>query len=99
WPLHPLTVWFLTKLRDVVQSRSALTFIRDIVERTANLDAVSGTRLRYISVAQLVLQNMLPELIAAERESGGTTAETLQFLLTRFQGRLELDEELVLAGV
>lgn len=99
WPLHPLTVWFLTKLRDVVQSRSALTFIRDIVERSSNLDAVSGIRLRYISVAQLVLQNMLPELISAEREAGGTTAETLQFLLTRFQGRLELDEELVLAGV
>src|SRR5690606_25840445 len=36
WPLHPLATWFLTRQRDVVQSRSALTFIKDVIERTAN---------------------------------------------------------------
>lgn len=99
WPLHPLTVWFLTKLKDVVQSRSALTFIRDIVERSLDYDVNVGTRLRYISVAQLVLQNMLPELIAAEREAGGTTAEVLQYLLNKYQGHIELDQQFVLAAV
>ncbi|WXG55021.1 MAG: hypothetical protein RNU03_10240 [Candidatus Sedimenticola sp. (ex Thyasira tokunagai)] len=28
WPLHPFAVWFLTRQRDLVQSRSALTFIK-----------------------------------------------------------------------
>ena len=31
WPLHPLATWFLTRQRDVVQSRSALTFIKEMI--------------------------------------------------------------------
>jgi hypothetical protein len=99
WPLHPLATWFLTRQRDVVQSRSALTFIKDVIERKANEDALTGGRLRQISAAELVLNSMLSELIAAERETGATTAETLQLLLEKFQAHLNPEQQRVLAGV
>lgn len=99
WPLHPLATWFLTRQRDVVQSRSALTFIKDVIERSASEDALVNGRLRQISAAELVLQSMLPELIAAERETGATTAETLQLLLEKFQAHLSVEQRRVLAGV
>lgn len=99
WPLHPLATWFLTRQRDVVQSRSALTFIKEMVERIAPEDAVTAGRLRQVSAAELVLQSMLPEMIAAERETGGVVAETLQLLLEKFQAHLTADQRLALAGV
>ncbi|MEI6414682.1 MAG: hypothetical protein WCP34_10555, partial [Pseudomonadota bacterium] len=99
WPLHPLATWFLTRQRDVVQSRSALTFIKDVIERTATEDALTNGRLRQISAAELVLQSLLPELIAAERETGATVAETLQLLLEKFQAHLSAERQRVLAGV
>lgn len=99
WPLHPLATWFLTRQRDVVQSRSALTFIKDVIEHTAAEVAWKGGRLRQISAAELVLKSMLSELIAAERETGATTAETLQLLLEKFQAHLNPELRRVLAGV
>jgi len=102
WPLHPLAVWFLTRQRDVLQSRSALTFIKDLVARIGTEDASPDGRLRRVSAAELVLRTraeMLPELIAAERETGGSIAETLQMLLQRLQGHLGQPQELALAGI
>lgn len=99
WPLHPLATWFLTRQRDVVQSRSALTFIKDVIEQVANEDAATEGGLRQIGAAELVLRSLLPELIAAERETGATTAETLQSLLEKFQTHLDPEQRRVLAGV
>jgi hypothetical protein len=99
WPLHPMATWFLTRQRDVVQSRSALTFIKDIIEHVANEDALAEGGLRQIGAAELVLKNLLSELIAAERETGATTAETLQLLLEKFKAHLNPEQQRVLAGV
>ncbi|MFC1702457.1 hypothetical protein ACFL1J_06935, partial [Pseudomonadota bacterium] len=99
WPLHPFAVWFLTRQRDLVQSRSALTFIKDVINRIANEEALFDGRLRQVSAAELVIGSMLPELVSAERETGGATAETLQMLLEKFKGHLDAQQQLVLAGV
>ncbi|WP_295400257.1 hypothetical protein [uncultured Thiocystis sp.] len=99
WPLHPLATWFLTRQSDVVQSRSALTIIKDVIERVSAETVLSGTSLRQVSAAELLLDNMLPEMLAAERETGGVVAETLQLLLEKFQGHLTRPRTLVLAGV
>ena len=99
WPLHPVAVWFLSRQRDVVQSRSALTFIRDIIERVSDQDSQANNTVRQVSVAELIIHNMLPELVAAERETGGTTAETLQVLLDKYSSHLDEPKQLILAGV
>lgn len=99
WPLHPLATWFLTRQRDVVQSRSALTFIKEMIDRIAGEPALSSGRLRQVSAAELVLGSMLPELISAERETGSTVSETLQVLLEKFQAHLSGEQRLVLVGV
>ncbi|MEZ8965067.1 hypothetical protein BCS96_09190 [Vibrio breoganii] len=99
WPLHPMAVWFLTRQKDVVQSRSALTFIKDTIARVSRKNVVENGIITQVSAAELVLSNMLPELVAAEREVGGTVAETLQTLLEKFSSHLGTSEQLVLAGV
>lgn len=99
WPLHPLTVWLLTRQRDLVQSRSALTFVRDTLLRVANEAAHEQGGLRQISAAELLIENLLPQLVAAERETGGNLAETLSLLLEKFAGHLSPHQQRVLAGV
>ena len=99
WPLHPLATWFLTRQRDIVQSRSALTFIKDVIDRIGAEEPTDGARLRQVSAAELVLRSMLPEMIAAEQQTGSTVAETLQLLLEKFRGHLSDHEQLLLAGV
>lgn len=99
WPLHPLATWFLTRQRDIVQSRSALTFIKDVIDRISAEDALTAGRLRQVSAAELALRSLLPEMIAAERETGVTVAETLQGLLEKFAGHLNDPQRLALAGV
>lgn len=99
WPLHPLAVWFLTRQRDLVQSRSALTFIKDLIERVSPQQAETDGQLRQVSAADLVIEKMLPEMLAAERDSGGAIAETLHTLLEKFSANLSDPQKRVLAGV
>ncbi|GLP97003.1 hypothetical protein [Paraferrimonas sedimenticola] len=99
WPLHPLAVWFLTRQKDVVQSRSALTFIKETIARIAEQPAQNNGRIKQISTADLVLRSMLSELVAAERQVGGSVAETLQSLIEKFKGHLDESQQLVLASV
>lgn len=99
WPLHPLATWFLTRQKDIVQSRSALTFIKEMLEHTANDEVLHNGRLRQISVAELVLQHMLPEMIAAERETGAMVVETLQLLLEKFESHLSSSQRLTLVSI
>lgn len=99
WPLHPMAVWFLTRQKDVVQSRSAMTFIKDTIIRVSQESAIDKGAIKQVSAAELVLSNMLSELVAAEREVGGTIAETLHTLLEKFSGHLGQADQLVLSGV
>jgi hypothetical protein len=99
WPLHPLATWFLTRQRDVVQSRSALNFIKDVISAIHAEAAVQAGVLRQVSAAELVLRSLLPEMIAAEQQTGSAVAETLQALLEKFGGHLSDAERLLLAGV
>lgn len=100
WPLNPLTTWFLTRQQDIVQSRSALTFIKDILDTAAgkNIEP-DGTHLYTVSPAELVLRSMLDEITAAERVKGGVVAETLCTLLEKYGASLREAHRLVLAGI
>ena len=40
WPLHPLATWFLTRQKEIVQSRSALTFIKEAIASVQDESAV-----------------------------------------------------------
>ena len=101
WPLHPYSVWFLTRLKDLVQSRSSLTFIKSVLEKVSNDETLINNNIRQVSAAELVLdtEGFLDELVSAEESSGSTTVETLQDLLEKYSDRLSRKENLTLSGV
>lgn len=99
WPLHPLATWFLTRQQDIVQSRSALTFIKDVLDVASRQQMEQEGAIFTISPAELVLRSMLQEIVAAERAQGGVIAETLQALLEKYQAQLSEPQKLVLVGI
>ncbi|TOH91271.1 hypothetical protein CGI70_23480, partial [Vibrio parahaemolyticus] len=76
-----------------------MTFIKDTIIRVSQESAIDKGAIKQVSAAELVLSNMLSELVAAEREVGGTIAETLHTLLEKFSGHLGQADQLVLSGV
>ncbi|MEH6626564.1 MAG: hypothetical protein V7739_08970 [Motiliproteus sp.] len=96
WPLHPLTVWFLTRQKDIVQSRSALTFIKESVDSESLTDVKEGFQ---IPVSNFAKNYMLPELLSAERQINGSIFETLNSLLERFESSLSNVETNVLVSI
>lgn len=100
WPLDPLTTWFLTRQQDIVQSRSALSFIKEAIDSVENEDVDNKNPGVYtIPIADIVLRNLLPEIIAAEHVRGGSIAESLQALLEKHASHLKSNDKRVLAGV
>ena len=99
WPLHPVAVWFLTRQQDVVQSRSALNIAKEAIERLGEQPISSGNGApTTISAADLLLDGMLPEFVAAEQARGGTVAETLQGILEERKALLSHSDRKVLAA-
>ncbi|HMN13161.1 MAG TPA: hypothetical protein PKD55_12640, partial [Bellilinea sp.] len=83
-----------------MQTRSALTFIKDVIEgATHKKIETEEFRLYTIPPADLVLRSMLQEITAAERAQGGVIAETLCSVLEKYRARLNEPQRLVLAGI
>ncbi|GGY63318.1 hypothetical protein [Marinobacter zhanjiangensis] len=99
WPLHPFAVWFLTRQQDVVQSRSALNIAKEAIERLGEQPITSANGVpTTISAADLLLNGMLPEFVAAEQARGGSVAETLQGILEERKALLSHPDRKVLAA-
>lgn len=98
WPLHPLATWFLTRQQDIVQSRSAITFVKNAVDTALDRAALEGEHLTTISASRILAGEMLTEMLAAERAHGGVTVDNLMAALAKYDAQLdELDRGLLIA--
>lgn len=98
WPLHPLATWFLTRQQDIVQSRSAITFVKNAVDTALDREAIEGRHLTTISASRILAGEMLTEMLAAERAHGGVTVDNLMAALAKYDAQLdELDRGLLIA--
>ncbi|WP_213780753.1 hypothetical protein [Caballeronia sp. dw_276] len=96
WPLHPLATWFLTRQQDIVQSRSAITFVKKAVDAFLSRDAVEQNGLITISASHILAGDMLTEMLAAERAHGGVNVENLMAAVAKYDAQLEqLDRALL----
>lgn len=98
WPLHPLATWFLTRQQDIVQSRSAITFVKTALDGALSRDALKRDQLVTIPASSIVAGNMLSEMLAAERAHGGVAIDNLIAALSKYDAQLsELDRALLVA--
>lgn len=98
WPLHPLATWFLTRQQDIVQSRSAITFVKNAIGASAGQDALVDKRPMRIPASTIVAGEMLNEMLAAERANGGATVDNLVATLSKYDAQLsEADRSLLTA--
>ena len=99
WPLHPLATWFLTRQQDIVQSRSAITFVKNAIGACASQDALVDERPMQIPASTIVAGEMLNEMLAAERANGGVTVDNLVATLSKYEAQLSEAERALLTAV
>lgn len=99
WPLHPLATWFLTRQQDIVQSRSAITFVKNAIGACAGQDALVDERPMQIPASAIVAGEMLNEMLAAERANGGVTVDNLVATLSKYDAQLSEAERSLLTAV
>jgi hypothetical protein len=99
WPLHPLATWFLTRQQDIVQSRSAITFVKNAISACADRDALTDRRPTLIPASVIVAGEMLNEMLAAERANGGVTVDNLVATLSKYDAQLDDGERSLLIAV
>lgn len=98
WPLHPLATWFLTRQQDIVQSRSAITFVKNAIGASARLHAVVDDIPMQIPASTIVAGEMLNEMLAAERANGGVTVDNLVATVSKYEAQLgEADRAILIA--
>lgn len=99
WPLHPLSTWFLTRQQDIVQSRSAITFVKTAIGDCADREVLKNERPTLIPASVIVAGEMLNEMLAAERASGGVTVDNLVATLSKYDAQLNDAERALLTAV
>lgn len=98
WPLHPMATWFLTRQQDIVQSRSAITFVKAAIDFAADHQAINDDGLAVIPASRIVAGDLLTEMLAAERAHGGVTVDNLVATLSKYEAQLgEVDRSLLIA--
>lgn len=99
WPLHPLATWFLTRQQDIVQSRSAITFVKNALDAAAPRELFDHGRLTSIAGSRIVAGEMLTEMLAAERAHGGGAIDNLIATLAKYEAQLAEPERALLIAV
>lgn len=99
WPLDPLAVWFLSKQQDIVQNRSALSFVATEIDSIADRVVEPESAIFSIRAADFCLGPMFEEILAAERVQHGTIAESFATIREDFKDRLTKNHLLVLASI
>lgn len=98
WPLHPLATWFLTRQQDIVQSRSAITFVKNAVDAFSNQDITERNKFTTIPASRILAGDMMTEMLAAERAHGGVAIDNLMAALAKYEAQLdELDRALLIS--
>jgi hypothetical protein len=98
WPLHPLATWFLTRQQDIVQSRSAITFVKNAVDAFSSQDIIERNKLTTIPASRILAGDMMTEMLAAERAHGGVAIDNLMAAVAKYEAQLdELDRALLIS--
>jgi hypothetical protein len=98
WPLHPLTVWMLSRQQNIVQNRSAISFIAAEIDKCGNQE-IDPKAPFSIHAADLCLGPMFEEILAADRVQHGVIAEAFASVRERHAARLTSEHNKVLAAI
>ncbi len=99
WPLHPLATWFLTRQQDIVQTRSAITFVKNAIGANEDRDALQDESPSLIPASVIVGGEMMNEMLAVERANGGVTVDNLVATFGKYDAQLNDVERALLISV
>jgi hypothetical protein len=108
WPLSPFATWFLCRNDDILQDRTTITIVKDILELEANRSVPETDKPWAISASQLCLSRrgddlvspLVNELVAKEEDGGkGAVAQAYKAVEERYHNDLSDDERHALISI
>jgi len=100
YPLHPLTVWFLSNLHEWLQQRSALSFLRSAFAEIAQGELRDFGTMPLIWPVQLLDKGLVDELLLAEEQGRQRSRFCTQYdaILRKNSGKFTEDEIKILSA-
>jgi hypothetical protein len=93
WPLHPLTVWFFSQQQNILQNRSAISFVRDELQKLKN----KNTKTACIYLSEICNGVLFEQILMSEKAQFGSIAQ--DYATINEQKGLSHDEQLVLISI
>jgi hypothetical protein len=98
WPIHPLGIWFLTRLDNLLQSRSSLAFVMEAIDKEQ--DRLINGQTWPISPTDLCNESLINELMAAEDfGQRGSLAQAFSMVEQKYRNNFNNDERGILKAV
>lgn len=97
WPLHPYAVWFLSRMDNLVQNRSALSFVKDEIIKISHKPI--DEKCFHIFASDIFLGSMFEEILKAEEFQRQSDAQTLDAIFKDMGNRLDEDQRKILAAI
>lgn len=100
YPLHPLTVWFLSNSTNMLQQRSAIAFASEMFESKSN-EVIAGAWLPYVYPVDIIDSGLYYDMLSSE-ESGNTQSQYCMLyrdILTKCRDKLTDAEIEVLKAI
>jgi hypothetical protein len=98
WPLHPISVWFLAQQKDIVQNRSAMTFIEEQLNFFSEKE-VTKEQPFYIYASEFCMGGILQEIIKSEETQQGSIANRFVGIREKNKDRLSESQLNVLSSI
>ncbi len=100
WPFHPAATWFLSRLSNQLQQRSAITFVADALEQHLDHVIDDGKVPWTISATSLCQGPLLQELLADEEQGmKGAVAQSYSIVEQKYHNDLSYEERHTLRAV
>lgn len=71
WPIHPLTVWFFAHQQNILQNRSAISFVRDEINRIYNQNSNKAS----LNITDVFHGGLFEQIIMSEKAQFGSIAQ------------------------
>ena len=89
YPMHPITVWFLTNTSSWMQQRSTIAYAAEMFETIQNND-ISSRWIPYIYPVDIIGTSLFDEMLSSE-EKGFVASQnclTFQTIITKLNGKI-----------
>jgi hypothetical protein len=93
WPIHPLTIWFFARQQNILQNRSAISFVRDELNRIYSQSSNKAS----LNITDVFHGGLFEQIVMSEKAQFGSIAQDYSTIVE--QKNIGEEEQQVLLSI